>query len=631
MRSVLLSFASVTVLFPMRAATAGGRDHAPGKPPSPLACVQALKQCGASLRIADDGRVLGVGMPATAKDVHLANLQGLPDVEQLYVASPKVTDEGLKFVQHLKQLRTLNLNATGVTDAGMTRLAHLACLRSLYLEETGIADVGMAHLSRLPELRTLSLCGTRITDNGLQHVRKMTRLDVLDVPDTGVTADGLLRLRLDIPDLDVSANCGESKYAREKLKQLEATLKPEDGCVTSVRMETQRAVDEGLRLLWGLPGLKRLSLIGVTLTPEHITTLTKLEDVRKLELAVHEKITHQDHRRLRQAMHGADIAGWYVKPPSSQSTGESMRSVSLRVSSSNRVVSISRLPKELDGTVFQCSYFPGNRGTESIPVILLHDWTGSRRDFDPFAKKLQSHGCAVVVPELWPRVESSRLPRRTGDDETPSSWRQFVATSWGTWCAQLDAITTFIVDEHNKGALNASLLCFVTDGKAGFLASNWTAFWTQGPPVDPVSEEKLFDIKGIVSLSPRMPKGFGEPYLSYSIGDISAIPMMLVVGAQDKDHLRAAKELRTSLRRFYRPSRPRRSADDDSPPKEPEHPNVSLRSVQSGKQGAALVREHPSVVQQIMDFIDKSIKDAKKTSRWKIRITSTLDSAFENR
>jgi len=267
--------------------------------------VQSLEKCGATVQIGGDGRVLGVGMPPSATDAHLAPLQHLTEITQLYVASPKVTDEGLKSVQCLKQLKTLNLNGTGVTDAGMPRLSQLACLRSLYLDGTGVADAGLVHLAGLEELRVLSLRGTRVTDDGLHAVRKMTQLGVLNILDTNVTADGLLHLRMEVPNLDISSNCStESKFAREKLKQLGASLEPEDDRVTFARIETQQAVDEGLRLLWGLPGLKRLSLIGVTLTFEHITILTRLENLEDLEVVVHEKIAHKDFRRLRQACPG---------------------------------------------------------------------------------------------------------------------------------------------------------------------------------------------------------------------------------------------------------------------------------------------------------------------------------------
>jgi len=588
--------------------------------------VQALKRCGANLHIADDGRVLGVAMPAKATDAHLAALRGLTDVQRLYAPSPKVTDEGLKSVEHLKQLRTLNLNETGITDAGMTRIARLSRLRSLYLDRTGIADEGLAHLSRLKELSVLSLRGTRITDSGLQHVRKMKRIVVLNVPDTGVTADGILHLRLDLPQLDVSSTCGgESTHAREKLKQL-ALLESEDGCVTSVRIETQQGVDEGLRLLSGLSGLKRLSLIGVTLTPEHITTLTELEDIERLEVAVHERIAHKDYGRLRQAMHPATIAGWYLGPPSRPPAGEDLgtRTVSLCVSSSRVAVGYTRLPKELDGIVFPCSYFPGDLGTESAPVVLLHDWGGSREDLGPLARKLQSRGHAVVVPEVWAREDDGLLDP-SADDEPPLRSRLSVAPLWDIWCAQMDAIMSFLFDEHNKGNLNTSLLCLVTDGKTCFLATNWIMLWARDPPAHPVLKVKAFDIKAMVCLSPRLLGGHTEVYILRPPASISDIPMMLLVGAQSKDSHDSALKFYTSLNRDYDSSRPRHRSR-----KELKHPNLSLRTVVSGKQGVALIRDHPASTEAIVDFVGRSIEDSREKSPWKVRVTSTLESAFES-
>jgi len=599
--------------------------------------MQALKQCGANLHIADDGRVLGVAMPAIATDAHLAALRGLSDVQQLYVPSPKVTDEGLKSVQHLKQLRTLSLNETGVTDAGMTCIARLSRLRSLYLDRTDIKDEGLAHLSRLEELSVLSLRGTRITDSGLQDVRKMKRLVVLNVLDTGVTTDGILRLRLDLPQLDVSSNCDdESTHAREKLKQLEATLESEDGCVASARIETQQGVDEGLRLLSGLPGLKRLSLIGVTLTPEHINTLTGLEDLDKLELVVHEKIAYKDYRRLCRAMRAANIAGWYLKPLSSQSASEGTKTVSLQASSSGVRGPYDRLlgpntglQEGKDETTFQCSYYPGSRAMESIPVILLHEWGGSRRDIEPLARKLQSHGCAVVIPEMWPGIDCSDSPDKANSARRTSGSRLFVTPFWTLGSGQLDAITAFLVDEHNKGALNVSLLCIMADGTTSFLATNWTMLWVREPPIDPITKAKAFDIKALVCLSPRIPSDRRGFLVRYPPGDMSKTPMMLVAGAQHKDYLDAAENVYASLNLLYNAAR-RRAADADPSSKEPRHPNLSFIKVASRKQGIALVNEQPLVAKQLAEFFEKSVDDDRDECPWRIRFTPNLESAFES-
>lgn len=571
-------------------------------------------------------------MPPTATDAHLAPLQHLTDIQQLYVASPKVTDEGLKSVQRLKQLKTLNLNGTGVTDAGMTRLAQLACLRSLYLDGTDIGDAGLAHLAGLKELRVLSLRGTRVTDGGLQSVRKMTRLGVLNILDANVTADGLLHLRTEMPNLDISSNCStESQFAREKLKQLGASLEPDDDCVTSVRIETQQVVDEGLRLLWGLPGLKRLSLIGVTFTSEHITILTRLEDLKDLEVVVHEKIAHKDFRRLRQAMSGAHIVGWYVKPASDQSAGGSTKTVSLRASSPDFLRSYSGLPPLPEDAVFECTYFPGNRGTESIPVVLMHDLNGSRRDFEPLAKKLQSHGCAVVVPQMWPKAARRRLLVRPDGDEAARRTRVPCGRFYTLGFAQLEAITAFLMDEHNSGALNVSLLCLVADGRTGVIATNWTAYWARDPPVDRVFGENVLDIRAVVSLSPVLLGSYRQAYLlPIRTSTISAIPMMLVVGAQSEDSLHAAKSVHATLKGLY-PVTSARSAEADSSSNESAHPGLSLLSVASAKQGTTLVNEHSTAAQQVMDFIHRSTEDAAKMDPWRIRVTSRLESAFESK
>ena len=105
--------------------------------------------------------------------------------------------------------------------------------------------------------------------------------------------------------------------------------------------------------------------------------------------------------------------------------------------------------------------------------------------------------------------------------------------------------------------------------------------------------------------------------------------MMLVAGAQHKDHLDAAEKVYASLNLFCNAAR-RRSADADPSSKKPQHPNLSLVKVASRKQGIALVNEHPSVAKQLAEFVEKSVDDDRDECPWRIRFTPNLESAFES-
>ena len=71
-------------------------------------------------------------------------------------------------------------------------------------------------------------------------------------------------------------------------------------------------------------------------------------------------------------------------------------------------------PKEVelqteDGLKLMATYYPGIRGKETIPVVLLHMWKQSRNDYKDLAPVLQAIGCAVVVPDLRGHGDSTHL------------------------------------------------------------------------------------------------------------------------------------------------------------------------------------------------------------------------------
>src|SRR5262249_52007664 len=69
----------------------------------------------------------------------------------------KVTDDDLKDLAGLKQLRALDLSENNITDAGLKHLAALPQLQTLNLRWTYVTDAGMKELAKLKGLRSLDL------------------------------------------------------------------------------------------------------------------------------------------------------------------------------------------------------------------------------------------------------------------------------------------------------------------------------------------------------------------------------------------------------------------------------------------------------------------------------------------
>ena len=61
-----------------------------------------------------------------------------------------------------------------------------------------------------------------------------------------------------------------------------------------------------------------------------------------------------------------------------------------------------------DGVILSVTYYPGAKGKDSIPVVLLHEKNGSSKDFDTLVPELVKQGMAVLVPDLRGHGESTK-------------------------------------------------------------------------------------------------------------------------------------------------------------------------------------------------------------------------------
>jgi hypothetical protein len=129
---------------------------------------------------------------ATDDDVKV--LAALPQLREVHLNGTQISDAAVKTLAPLKQLRVLNVMATSVTDAGLAELGAFPALEKLWLSSTGVTDEGLKHLARLPELREVWLATTKVTDAGLQELAKLPKLRNLELRDSRVTDAGLKAL-----------------------------------------------------------------------------------------------------------------------------------------------------------------------------------------------------------------------------------------------------------------------------------------------------------------------------------------------------------------------------------------------------------------------------------------------------
>ena len=82
--------------------------------------------------------------------------------------------------------------------------ADLGKVTSLNLGRTQITDEGLKEVAKLQNLKLLFLSRTHITDAGLKELAKFQKLEILWLPGTQVTAEGVAELKKALPNCEIN-------------------------------------------------------------------------------------------------------------------------------------------------------------------------------------------------------------------------------------------------------------------------------------------------------------------------------------------------------------------------------------------------------------------------------------------
>ena len=86
-------------------------------------------------------------------------------------------DRVLGPVQYFSQLEDLYLAGAKITDQDLACLQEKRHLALLDISRTGVSDHGLAHLKGLSSLKMLCLDGTKVTDSGMRIVKGLNNLE----------------------------------------------------------------------------------------------------------------------------------------------------------------------------------------------------------------------------------------------------------------------------------------------------------------------------------------------------------------------------------------------------------------------------------------------------------------------
>ena len=164
-------------------AKADAGEAAPTEPQLPkvaaadTGAIEKIRQTGAlAMPLAQDTNLVEVDLNLVGDKVENTQLAMLTPLDQqlavLNLARTKVTDDGLKSVEGLSNLRKLHLENTKITDEGLAHLKGLTNLEYLNLYNTQVSDAGLKNLEGLKNLKSLYLWQTKVTPEGVESLKK---------------------------------------------------------------------------------------------------------------------------------------------------------------------------------------------------------------------------------------------------------------------------------------------------------------------------------------------------------------------------------------------------------------------------------------------------------------------------
>jgi hypothetical protein len=235
-----------------------------------------LKERGGQVTQAN-GVVTAVALKDDAKltDAEFARLAQLRQLKMLSL-SGGLDDARLAQLATLDALEYLQTNLAQISDDGVKPLARLKNLRNLKFFHPGKAfsGAGLIHLAGLPQLERLTVAGSlAFNDDGMAAVAQLPHLSEFRTWHAGGSDDGIRKLR-DTKTLK-SLHLGQRLTYKPPACPTDNTLAilAEMKSLESLQLEEARLSLPALQQLRQLPALKKLTLGGIDIAREDVERL----------------------------------------------------------------------------------------------------------------------------------------------------------------------------------------------------------------------------------------------------------------------------------------------------------------------------------------------------------------------
>lgn len=237
------------------------------------------------------------------------------------------------------------------------------------------------------------------------------------------------------------------------------------------------------------------------------------------------------------------------------------------------------------------TYYAVKTGKETVPVLMLHGWGGSRGEYHNLALDMQKRGHAVLVPDLRGHGQSTKQ----GGDRLTLEKVQKNLVALGE---DVESCKRFLLDEHRAQALNINRMVIVAAEETTVLAINYAAQDWLYPPIGSLKQGQ--DVRAVILLSPTW------QHKTLNIGDAvnksTAVQKFVwfyfIVGNKDGAALSEFNRVSGAIEK-YRPQNPQ------NPTKEKDL--YRLPDLDTSAQGTKLLTLNLGLEKQIAKFIDLSV------------------------
>lgn len=231
----------------------------------------------------------------------MKHLQGLSQLTDLAVCSPSLSDQGLKYVGSLSALQDLGFcGCSYISDDGLKHLERLTQLRNLFLDGTRVVGPGLQSLQGLKGLEQLALKESAITDQGLKFLTGMKQLRWLALSKTAVSDVSLEFIKDELSQLKILDLVGCARVTDTGLVHLQDMT-----ALTELFLTDTSVTDSGLANLKRLTNLQKLRLDGTSITDlglQHLQGLSKLRELHLGGTKVSDAGVEELHQLLSECM-----------------------------------------------------------------------------------------------------------------------------------------------------------------------------------------------------------------------------------------------------------------------------------------------------------------------------------------